>query len=196
LYDKEERGSMGVAGQTVRWVFLDRDGTLNVKPPAHEYVERPEALHMLPGAAAAVARLNRAGLWVGLVTNQRGVALGRMSVEDLDAVHVRLEELLSDEGANLDAIYVCPHGADECSCRKPKPGLLLQAQRDHPEIDFEHAAIIGDSVSDVQAGRALRLKTILLTDQLASTSEDGERGDADTDYRAVDLQQAVGLLQA
>lgn len=149
----------------IRWVFLDRDGTLNVKPPAGEYIERPEVLELLPGAAEAVKMLNRAGLWTGVVTNQRGVALGRMSNEDLDAVHERLSELLHLEGASVDAIYACPHGLDECICRKPHPGLLLKAQREHPALDFARAAIVGDSSSDIQAGRRLGLTTVLISER-------------------------------
>src|ERR1022692_2999519 len=115
--------------RAIQWVFLDRDGTLNVKPPDGEYIERPEALELLPGAADAVRMLNRAGLWAGVVTNQRGVALGRMSAEDLDAVHERFRYLLRLEGAFVDAIYACPHQIGTCACRKPHPGLLLRAQR-------------------------------------------------------------------
>src|ERR1700751_1057661 len=89
----------------ISWVFLDRDGTLNVKPPAGEYIERPDALRLVPGAAEAGRMLNGAGLWTGVATNQRGVALGRMSSADLAAVHARLRELLAEEGAVLDAIY-------------------------------------------------------------------------------------------
>src|SRR2546423_12249950 len=82
-------------GQQLEWVFLDRDGTLNASPPRGQYIEHPDELELLPGAAAAVRALNRAGLWTALVTNQRGVALGRMSREDLDAVHARLRDLLA-----------------------------------------------------------------------------------------------------
>jgi D-glycero-D-manno-heptose 1,7-bisphosphate phosphatase len=148
--------------RTIRWVFLDRDGTLNVKPPDGEYIERPEALVLLPGAAEAVRMLNRAGLWIGVVTNQRGIALGRMSTEDLDAIHGRLKRLLHLEGAYVDAIYTCPHGIGACACRKPQPGLLLEARREHPALDFKHAAIVGDSLSDVQTGRRLGLTTMLV----------------------------------
>ncbi|HEV2062608.1 MAG TPA: HAD-IIIA family hydrolase, partial [Solirubrobacteraceae bacterium] len=101
--------------------FLDRDGTINVKPPEGEYVEAPEELRLLPGAAAAIARLNAAGLPVIVVTNQRGVALGRMTEADVAAVHDRLREELSRAGAHVDAIYHCPHQEGACACRKPRP---------------------------------------------------------------------------
>ncbi len=172
----------------IGWVFLDRDGTLNVKPPDGEYVERPGELELLPGAAEAVRMLNRAGLWTGVVTNQRGVALGRMSTGDMDAVHERLERLLRLEGAFVDAIYACPHGIDECECRKPRPGLLLQAQNEHPSLDFERAAIVGDSPSDVQAGRRLGLTTVLIC------ASGCDPGPAAADHVVADLVQAAGLL--
>jgi D-glycero-D-manno-heptose 1,7-bisphosphate phosphatase len=174
----------------IRWVFLDRDGTLNVKPPDGEYIEHPDALELLPGAAGAVRMLNQAGLWTGVATNQRGVALGRMSIEDLDAVHERLRHLLGLERASVDGLYLCPHGLGVCECRKPNPGLLLQAQSEHPALNFAQAAIVGDSASDVQAGRRLGLTTVLL-----STSEDDLARRA-ADYVVPDLVQAARLLLA
>jgi D-glycero-D-manno-heptose 1,7-bisphosphate phosphatase len=175
----------------IGWVFLDRDGTLNVKAPEGEYIERPEELELLPGAAEAVAILNRAGIWTGVVTNQRGVALGRMSAADVDRVHVRLRELLAHGGAHLDAIYTCPHGNGECTCRKPQPGLLLAAARETPGLDFGRSAIVGDSPSDVQAGRALGLRTVLLADDPGDP-----RQPPLADHLARDLLEAVRLLTA
>jgi D-glycero-D-manno-heptose 1,7-bisphosphate phosphatase len=173
----------------VSWVFLDRDGTLNAKPPAGEYIERPDALRLLPGAAEAVRMLNRAGLWTGVATNQRGVALGRMSTADLAAVHARLRELLAEEGAVLDAIYSCPHELGACDCRKPGPGMLLQAKREQPELAFERAAIIGDSLADVETGRRLGLTTVLLCAEGAEPE-----AAAVADHLAPDLLAAARLL--
>jgi D-glycero-D-manno-heptose 1,7-bisphosphate phosphatase len=155
LVNSPRRGALG-------WVFLDRDGTLNVKPPAGEYIERADDLALLPGAAEAVRVLNRAGIWTGVVTNQRGVALGRMSAAELDAVHERLAVLLARDGASLDAIYACVHAADECDCRKPRPGMLLRAREEQPGLDFGRAAIVGDSLTDIEAGRSVGVRTILI----------------------------------
>lgn len=173
----------------IQWVFLDRDGTLNRKPPEGKYVEDPAALVLLPGVVDAVRMLNRAGLWTGVVTNQRGVALGQMSAADLDAVHQRLRELLQRQGAFVDAIYVCPHEVDTCDCRKPRPGLLLRAQSENPALDFSQAAIVGDSPSDVEAGRCLDLMTVLISE----TDHDGVRP-ARADHVVGDLLGAVRLL--
>src|ERR1700733_2754753 len=125
------------------WVFLDRDGTISERPAPHEYVTDPACVRLLPRAAEAVARLNRASIWVGVVTNQQGVALGSLTMETLEAVHSRLRELLAAEGAHLDGIWTCPHLAGECRCRKPQPGLLIAAKDRVPEIDFRRSAMIG-----------------------------------------------------
>ncbi len=159
--DRALSGSSGDAA--IRWVFLDRDGTLNVKPAAGEYVERPGSLELVPGAAEAVRALNRAGVWTGVVTNQRGVALGLMSRDDLHAIHECLRRLLAAEGAFLDAIYACTHQIGACDCRKPAPGMLLQAQREHPGLDFAHAAIVGDSLNDIEAGRRAGVRTVMIS---------------------------------
>jgi D-glycero-D-manno-heptose 1,7-bisphosphate phosphatase len=145
-----------------QWVFLDRDGTLNEAAPPHRYIVRAEDLVLLAGAGDAVARLNHAGLWVGLVTNQRGVALGELSLEELDRVHDRLRELLAEHGAHLDGVWSCPHHEGACDCRKPAPGLLLRAQREVPEIDLTRAVMIGDSDTDIAAGRSVGATTIRL----------------------------------
>jgi D-glycero-D-manno-heptose 1,7-bisphosphate phosphatase len=142
-----------------RLVLLDRDGVLNRKAPEGEYVRSPAELQLLPGAAAAVARLNRAGVLVAVVTNQRGVALGRMSEDDLAAVHAALRAGLGAEGAHLDAIYACPHHAGTCDCRKPRPGLLRRALAEHAVAPAQ-AVMVGDAPSDVEAGRRAGVATI------------------------------------
>lgn len=98
-----------------------------------------------------------------MVTNQRGIALGRMSEEDLAQVHLRLQRLLAEEGgARVDAILHCPHEIGACSCRKPEIGLFLQAAERWPEIDLSRSAMVGDSDKDVEAGERLGMRTILL----------------------------------
>jgi D-glycero-D-manno-heptose 1,7-bisphosphate phosphatase len=168
---------------SAKWVFLDRDGTINVSPPPHEYVTHAGQLALIPGAAEAIARLNAAGSWVGVVTNQRGLARGLMNEDDLEAVHARLRELLAQHGAYLDGIWVCPHGCGDCECRKPKPGLLLAAQAAVPDLELGRATMIGDSESDVAAGNAVGAATIRIGP---------ERGRAG--WRAEDLSAAVDLV--
>jgi D-glycero-D-manno-heptose 1,7-bisphosphate phosphatase len=173
-----------LAGVTA--VFLDRDGTINVKAPDGEYVTDPAGLVLLPGSAAAVARLNAAGLPVILVTNQRWLSRPGAEPARYAAVHARLGELLAEGGARLDAAYHCPHPAGECACRKPAPGLLLQAASEHG-IDLAASVMIGDSESDVLAGRAAGTRTILL--------QAGQRARPGTaDALAPDLAAAADLL--
>jgi D-glycero-D-manno-heptose 1,7-bisphosphate phosphatase len=144
-------------------VLLDRDGTINVKAPEGDYITRPEQVELLPGAAAAIRALNRAGVPVVVVTNQRGIALGRMSEDDLSAVHARVRELLGDDGgARLDEIFHCPHDKGVCACRKPGT-LLLERARDHLGLaSLRRCLMVGDSLSDVLAGRAVGARSVLL----------------------------------
>jgi D-glycero-D-manno-heptose 1,7-bisphosphate phosphatase len=164
-------------------VFVDRDGTLNVKAPEGEYVTHPDQVVLLPGVADAVRRLNDAGVPVVVITNQRGVSRGAMSLSDVEAVQTRLDELLAEQGAHVDAVYVCPHAADSCDCRKPLPGLLLRA-RDEREIDLARAVMIGDAASDVAAGRRAAVRTVRLGDVI----------DAAADHTAASLADAVDWL--
>jgi D-glycero-D-manno-heptose 1,7-bisphosphate phosphatase len=146
---------------TLSAAFLDRDGTINVKAPEGEYVEDPSQLRLLRDSAAAIARLNAAGIPTIVVTNQRGIALGRMTEDDLAAVHRRLDELLAEEGARVDAYYHCPHDKGVCDCRKPGTALLERAAAEHG-IDLARSVVIGDSESDVEAGRRVGARTVLL----------------------------------
>lgn len=138
-------------------VLLDRDGTLNVRVP-DGYVTRPEQLELLPGAADAVARLTRAGCRTVLVTNQRGIARGLMDREDLVAVHARLADLLAVSGARLDAVVVCPHDRDACTCRKPMDGLFRTALSHAPWALPGRCVMIGDMPSDLDPARGLGMR--------------------------------------
>ncbi|CQD02510.1 D-alpha,beta-D-heptose-1,7-biphosphate phosphatase [Mycobacterium europaeum] len=171
--------------RNVRTVFLDRDGTLNVKAADGEYIRAPGELVLLPGAAKAVAALNAAGLRTVLVTNQRWLSEPAADAARFAAVEDRLEELLADEGARLDAVYHCPHAAASCDCRKPGAGMLLRAAR---ELGFALAesVMIGDSETDMQAGRAAGTATVLLR----AGDADAEGADAVAD----DLAAAVRLI--
>jgi D-glycero-D-manno-heptose 1,7-bisphosphate phosphatase len=168
----------------VRLVMLDRDGTINRKAPDGEYVKDPSELDLLPGAAQAIARLNEAGVPVAVVTNQRGIALGRMTMDDLEAVHAELVERLADADARVDAMFVCPHERNECDCRKPAPGLLQAALRRFGAAPRE-AVMVGDSASDVEAGLRAGTWTVQLVPAGVPT---------DADAVADDLRHAVDLV--
>lgn len=162
----------------INCVFLDRDGVLNQKPPEGTYVTRVEGFVVLPQVEEAVAALNRSGRKVIVVTNQRGIALGLYTRQDLDRMHTLLQKRLGDRGAHLDAIYVCPHDEGQCDCRKPLTGLFEQAFRDFPELTAGHSLMVGDSLRDIEAGRAAGMATVLTTgsstarDQFASRLSD------------------------
>jgi D-glycero-D-manno-heptose 1,7-bisphosphate phosphatase len=143
--------------------FLDRDGTINEKAPEGEYITRRDEVKLLPEAAGAIRRLNDAGVTVIVVTNQRGIALGRMTEQDLTEVNAELaRQLTMARGARIDAFFHCPHDISECDCRKPAVGMFVQATERFPWIDLERSVMIGDSDSDVEAGRALGIRTIHL----------------------------------
>jgi D-glycero-D-manno-heptose 1,7-bisphosphate phosphatase len=146
----------------VRYVFLDRDGVLNRKMPEGAYVCDWAQFEWLPGAIEAIARMNGAGLSVIVVTNQRGVALGRLTVEQLGLIHSNMQSDLAGQGARVDAIYCCPHDHGECHCRKPDVGLFEQAFRQFPQANAKNSVMIGDSLSDIQAGQRLRMKTVFI----------------------------------
>ena len=140
--------------------LLDRDGVINQKVPEGEYVAHWEGIHFLPGVFSAVRALEQAGFKIIIVTNQRGVALGKVRSTDLEEIHQRLREEFSRRGIHLTDIYVCPHDlADRCSCRKPNPGMLLRAAEEHG-IDLAASWMIGDAPSDIEAGRRAGCKTV------------------------------------
>lgn len=146
----------------IEYVFLDRDGVINRKPPEGEYVGRWSDFHPLPGAEQAIAALNRSGRIVIVITNQRGVALGLYTEDDVRSLHAELQDHLTDYSAHIDAFYHCPHDKNECDCRKPATGLFQQAFRDFPKASSANSIVIGDSISDIEAARRLAMPSIFI----------------------------------
>lgn len=135
-------------------VFLDRDGTVIED---RDYPSDPDGVRLLPGAARAVARLNREGIRALLVTNQSGIGRGYMTEQDFHRVQQRVEQALAEQGARLDGVYYCPHAPDHeppCECRKPRPGLFRRAAAEHG-FDPADAAFVGDRARDVLPGLEL-----------------------------------------
>jgi D-glycero-D-manno-heptose 1,7-bisphosphate phosphatase len=147
-------------------VFLDRDDTL-IKDKV--YLSDPDGIELLPGAAEAVRLINEAGLPAILVTNQSGVARGLFDEERVHEIHLRLMAELAERGARIDAVYFCPHHAEgtvpeyavKCQCRKPAPGMLLQAARDFG-LDLPACFMIGDKPEDVRAIHHVGGKGVLI----------------------------------
>lgn len=151
-------------------IFLDRDGTIN------EYVgflTNIDEFKLLDGVTDAIKKINASGFLAIVVTNQPVIARGEVTYEQLDEIHHKMETLLGQAGAYLDAIYYCPHHPHsgyagevkslkiECECRKPKPGMLMKAAKDY-NIDLEHSWMIGDSKNDILAGKNAGCKTVLI----------------------------------
>jgi D-glycero-D-manno-heptose 1,7-bisphosphate phosphatase len=157
-----------------RAAFLDRDGVINRKARQGEYITQWEEMQILPGVAEAIALLKRSGFRVIVVTNQRCVAKGLITIPQIESLHRRMNEELTLAGAAIDAVYYCPHEKDPvCGCRKPAPGMLLTAAQEHG-IDLAASWMIGDSEIDVEAGRNAGCKTARLLG-----SNEGANGSAD-----------------
>lgn len=143
-------------------ILLDRDGVLNVKAPRAQYVTSPEEFIWIDGSLEALALLSKAGFRVGIITNQAGIARGMMTEQELKHVHGKMLYDIQCAGGHVDAIYHCPHHWDEgCTCRKPEPGMLFQAQRGM-RIDLSKAWFVGDDERDVEAGRRAKCRTLLV----------------------------------
>jgi mannose-1-phosphate guanylyltransferase / phosphomannomutase len=151
-------------------VFLDRDGVINENV---ENLTLPEQMTLIAGSAQAIKRLNKAGYLVVVVTNQPIIAKGFCTFGDMERIHDRMRALLAKEGARVDSVYLCPHHPQkgfsgevpdlklDCGCRKPKPGLLLKAIGDLG-IDAGSSWMVGDSYTDVAAGKKAGVRTILI----------------------------------
>jgi D-glycero-D-manno-heptose 1,7-bisphosphate phosphatase len=171
-------------------VFLDRDGVINKKPPEGDYVTCWEDFKFLPRVDEAIAQLNMAGFYVIVVTNQRCIAKGLMTVAELETIHQRMSESLAARGARIDAIYYCPHEMKPiCRCRKPAPGMFVDAAGDYG-IELPASWMIGDSNIDIEAGKNAGCKTARLLD------ETGEDADADQSARNSGALVANSLLEA
>ncbi len=156
--------------QKQKAIFLDRDGTIN---RYIGFLREIEQFELLPGVAEAVKQINASGYLAIVVTNQPVIARGEVTVPQLQEIHNKMETLLGAEGAYLDAIYYCPHHPHkgyegevpelkiDCSCRKPKPGMLLKAAEDY-NIDLNSSWMIGDGENDIKAGKAAGCKTALI----------------------------------
>lgn len=144
-------------------LFLDRDGVLNWKIE-NGYVTMPDDLIFLPGALEAVSTLSIIFGLIIVVTNQRGIARGLYSIDDLQKIHEKLISDVEKSGGRIDHIYFCPHDySDNCNCRKPKVGMAMKAKEDYPKIDFSKSMMVGDSVSDIDFGKSLGMKVIYIT---------------------------------
>jgi D-glycero-D-manno-heptose 1,7-bisphosphate phosphatase len=154
----------------MKLVILDRDGTVN--EDRDDFVKSPEEWLPLPGALDAISRLNHAGWHTVLATNQSGLGRGLFDMAMLNAMHARMNLLLAKQGGRIDAVFFCPHTIeDQCGCRKPLPGLMLQIGERYG-LPLRDVPLVGDSLRDLQAGRAAGCPTHLVrTGKSASLDE-------------------------
>jgi len=141
-------------------VILDRDGVINFD--SEEFIKSPQEWSAIPGSLQAIAKLNKAGIKVVVATNQSGVAREYFDLATLSAIHKKMEQELSEYGGKIDKIFVCPHGPDDdCICRKPKIGMLLDIEK-YYAINLTTVFLVGDALRDIQAATAAGCKPILV----------------------------------
>jgi D-glycero-D-manno-heptose 1,7-bisphosphate phosphatase len=181
-------------------IFLDRDGTINEDV---NFLSSPEQVILINGSAEAIREMNELGLKVIVFTNQSGIARGYFTEEDLHRVHSRLDELLSQSGARIDAYYYCPHHPTEgngkykieCECRKPKDGMLRRASNEQ-NIDLKKSFVVGDRCIDIQAGKTAGATTILvLTGYGLQEYEKCKSENYEPDFVVKNLKEAVEIIK-
>lgn len=179
-----------------RAIFLDSDGTINEEV---NYLSGAEQLRLLPNAAEGIKLLREQSFLAILVTNQSGVARGYFSEQTVLEIHQALQALLAEAGAAIDGFYYCPHHPEggcapyrrECECRKPKPGMLLQASRDF-QLDLARCFVVGDKAIDILPGIELGCRTVLvLTGYGQEMLNGGLLAEAQASYVAADLLDAA-----
>lgn len=175
-------------------VFLDRDGVINRAAPPHQYIVDWDEFHILPGVYEAIRKCNQSGYYVVVISNQRGIARGLCSRRQVDELNEKMVKELKSKDAEIHKVYICPHDNGECSCRKPNPGMFYMAEEElwkerKEKVDKIHSWMIGDSASDVEAGRAYGVKTIWIqsSDKISSVN---------ADYTAKSLYEAVRFVCA
>jgi len=152
-----------------KWtLFLDRDGVINEKIE-NDYVRNFNQFHILPDVLPALKGMSRIFGRIIIVTNQRGIAKGLMSIADVDEIHKILIGKVENSGGRIDCIYLCPHNyEDNCNCRKPKTGMADMAKMDFPEIDFKKSIMVGDSETDIIFGQKTGMRTVMISENKAN----------------------------
>lgn len=143
-------------------VFLDRDGVINRKAPEGSYIRTWSEFTFLPGALEGLRLLAAYGPRLIIVSNQRGVGRGRIRPQDLAEIHERMRAEVAAAGGRIDAVYHCPHVEPGCVCRKPAPGMLLEAARDFDDVDLTRSVLVGDRAHDMHAAAAVGARKVLV----------------------------------
>ena len=144
----------------LKLVLLDRDGVIN--HDSENYVKTPDEWTLIPGSAAAIGTLNKAGLIVAICSNQSGIGRGILTDSALELIHRKMHDALREAGAHIDRVYVCPHHPDDdCECRKPRPGMLIRAMNEFGASP-DQTCFVGDSLRDIEAAIAAGCYPILV----------------------------------
>ncbi len=156
----------------MKLIILDRDGTIN--EDRDDFVKSPEEWVPIPGALEAIARLNHAGWHTVVATNQSGLGRGTYDMATLNAMHIKMNQLLARQGGRIDAVFFCPHAPDDvCTCRKPLPGLFVQIG-ERFSVDLKDVPVVGDSLRDLQAGVAVGCEPHLVRTGKAAALTDAQ----------------------
>jgi len=181
-------------------VFLDRDGVITKEPPY--YAHKIDQLELIPKSAEAISLLNESGFKVIVVSNQSGVARGYYQEKDIEIYNMAMKKKLEEKNAYINAIYYCPHYPEatikeyriDCDCRKPKPGMLKRAKKDL-DLDLKCSFLIGDKISDIDAGYRAGCKTILvLTGQGNDELKNNLKMKIKPNYISKDLYTATQII--
>lgn len=173
-----------------KFVILDRDGTINTE---QNYLSDKKGVELIPNAAKGLKKMKDLGLGLLVVTNQAGAGRGYFTLEDLEAIHDRMINLLAKEGVTLDGIYFCPHKPDDnCKCRKPKLGLIEQAVKEH-KFNSKECFVIGDKALDVEMGQNMGATTFLVRTGYGAEVEKEKK--IQPDYVVNDLLEAADIIQ-
>lgn len=173
-----------------RYILLDRDGTLIVEK---NYLASVDGVELLSGAAQGLRELQDAGFGLIVVTNQSGIARGKLTLETLEAIHLEIRRRLEREGVRLDAFYFCPHGpSGDCDCRKPKPGMVQRAAADFG-FDPRDSIVIGDKAADIELARNCGAASILVR---TGYGRETEAAGFEPDFVADDLADAARQIRA
>lgn len=173
-----------------RFIVLDRDGTIIIDK---DHLIEISEVELIPGAAKAIKKLKELDLGIIVISNQTVVGNRLISLKGLESIHKRMLDLLSQEGAVIDGIYFCPHKKeDNCSCRKPKSGLIEQALADH-HFDPEECFVIGDNKGDIELGKNIGATTILVR---TGYGRQTEKEKISPDYVVDNLEAALPIISS
>jgi len=185
----ERETTPGGSAAYERFVFLDRDGVINVE--RGDYTTTVDEWRWAPGALEGIKRLTEAGFGVIVITNQSCIAKGLQTEEGLEKLHAFMVKTVRESGGDIVRVYHCPHReSDHCRCRKPEPGLILEAAGDFG-IDLPRTFFIGDAERDMEAGRRAGTRTIFIDGTKASL---GKAGEVEADFRAGNLREAAEIV--